>query len=137
MFFSLIWLAMFNKSFFYYVILLFLSLLPITSFADIVKPALVEISVKTDGTFQIELRASIEALLTGINSRYKNTKDAPNAQAYDDLRVLPPEQLRQAFRSFENDFLQEAKIAFEVDSQNCGLPRDSHHLKVQRSLTTS
>ena len=117
MFFSLIWLAMFNKSFFYYVILLFLSLLPITSFADIVKPALVEISVKTDGTFQIELRASIEALLTGINSRYKNTKDAPNAQAYDDLRVLPPEQLRQAFRSFENDFLQEVKIAFDNEPQ--------------------
>ncbi|NOQ80318.1 MAG: HupE/UreJ family protein [Gammaproteobacteria bacterium] len=84
-----------------------------SSFADIVKPALVEISVKTDGTFQIELRASIEALLTGINSRYKNTKDAPNAQAYDDFRVMPPEQLRQAFRSFEKDLLQEIKIAFD------------------------
>ena len=87
---------MVNKSFFYpffyYVVLFFFALLPMLSFADIVKPALVEISVKTDGTFQIELRASIEALLTGINSRYKNTKDAPNAQAYDDFRVMPPEQ---------------------------------------------
>lgn len=108
---------MVNKSFFYpffyYVVLFFFALLPMSSFADIVKPALVEISVKTDGTFQIELRASIEALLTGINSRYKNTKDAPNAQAYDDFRVMPPEQLRQAFRSFEKDLLQEIKIAFD------------------------
>lgn len=81
--------------------------------ADIVKPALVEISVKTDGTYQIEIRASIEALLTGINARYKNTKDSPNAQAYDDYRVLKPEQLRQAFGPFEKDFLQEIKLVID------------------------
>ncbi|MCU7940297.1 MAG: HupE/UreJ family protein [gamma proteobacterium symbiont of Bathyaustriella thionipta] len=104
---------MLNKSFFYPFILFFLTLAPLSSVADIVKPALVEISVKTDGTFQVEIRASIEALLTGINSRYKNTRDAPNAQAYDDFRVLPPEQLRQAFRSFEKGFLQEVKIQFD------------------------
>ncbi|MDH3934654.1 MAG: hypothetical protein OEU62_05765, partial [Gammaproteobacteria bacterium] len=44
--------------------------------ADVVKPALVEISVNTDGTYRIEVRASIEALLTGINSRYKDTREA-------------------------------------------------------------
>ena len=81
--------------------------------ADIVKPALVEISVKTDGTYQIEVRASIEALLTGINARYKNTKDSPNAQAYDDLRILKPEQLRLAFGPFEKDFLQEIKLLID------------------------
>lgn len=87
--------------------------------ADIVKPALVEISVKTDGTYQIEIRASIEALLTGINARYKNTKDSPNAQAYDDYRVLKPEQLRQAFGPFEKDFLQEIKLV--IDGQKAEL----------------
>ena len=54
--------------------------------ADIVKPALVEISVNTNGTYQVEVRASIEALLTGINARYRNTRDAPNAAAYDELQ---------------------------------------------------
>ncbi len=107
---------MLNKFFFYPFALFFLTLIPTPGFSDIVKPALVEISVKTDGTFQIEIRASIEALLTGINSRYKNTKDAPNAQVYDDFRVLPPEQLRQAFRSFEKDFLQEVKISFDNET---------------------
>ena len=34
--------------------------------ADIVKPALVEISVYSEGRYRIEIRASIEALLTGI-----------------------------------------------------------------------
>ncbi|RKZ97392.1 MAG: HupE/UreJ family protein [Gammaproteobacteria bacterium] len=107
---------MLNKFFFYSFALFFLTFIPTPGFSDIVKPALVEISVKTDGTFQIEIRASIEALLTGINSRYKNTKDAPNAQAYDDFRVLPPEQLRQAFRSFEKDFMQEVKISFDNEA---------------------
>lgn len=108
---------MINKSFFYpfYLFLLTLtaSFLPGKVPADIVKPALVEISVKTDGTYQIEIRASIEALLTGINARYKNTKDSPNAQAYDDLRVLAPEKLRQAFRPFEQDFLQTIKVVID------------------------
>ena len=60
---------------------------PSLVWADVVKPALVEISVKTDGTYHIEVRASIEALLTGINARYRNTQEAPNAAAYDELRA--------------------------------------------------
>ena len=102
-----------KNSFFYPSICLLLILTAHSSFADIVKPALIEVSVNTNGSYRIEIRASIEALLTGINSRYKNTRDAPNAQAYDDLRVLPAQQLRQAFRPFEKDFLQEAKIFFD------------------------
>ena len=84
-----------------------------SSSADVVKPALIEISVKTDGTFSIELRASIEALLTGINSRYKNTKESPNAEAYDKLRVMQSEQLRQAFADFEKEFLEQVSIYFD------------------------
>lgn len=41
--------------------------------ADVVKPALIEISAYKGGRVSIEIRASIEALLTGINSQYKNT----------------------------------------------------------------
>ena len=46
-------------------------------------------------------RPRIEALLTGINARYKNTQDAPNAAEYDALRVLPPGELREKFVAFE------------------------------------
>jgi len=81
--------------------------------ADIVKPALIEISVNTKGSFKVEIRASIEALLTGINSQYKNTTDAPNAQAYDELRALSPEQLGRAFYSFKKQFNQQIKINFD------------------------
>ena len=81
--------------------------------ADIVKPALIEISVNTNGTYRVEIRASIEALLTGINARYKNTRDAPNAAAYDELRVLQADALEDAFRPFRARFIQAVELAFD------------------------
>jgi len=51
--------------------------------ADVVKPALIEISVNQAGQVDIEARLSIEALLTGINSQYKNTQESPKAAEYD------------------------------------------------------
>ena len=90
-----------------------LLLLPLPAAADVVKPALVEISVDAAGTFSIEIRASIEALLTGINSRYKNTRDAPNAKAYDALRVLQPDALAQAFEPFKEKFTDSVRLWFD------------------------
>ncbi len=88
-------------------------LVPALSTADVVKPALIEISVYDDETLIVEIRASIEALLTGINSRYKNTQDAPNAEAYDALRVLEPEPLRAAFKKFEQKFLDNIQLKLD------------------------
>ena len=78
--------------------------------ADVVKPALVEITVNNQGEVSVEIRASIEALLTGINGRYKNTKDAPNAKEYDALRQMSSEALRPEFAKFENTFLQKIRL---------------------------
>jgi len=81
--------------------------------ADVVKPALVEISVNTNGTYRIEVRASIEALLTGINARYKNTRDAPNAQEYDEYRVMDATNLATAFKPFEPEFTRQVELTFD------------------------
>ena len=89
------------------------------SYADVVKPALIEISTNTKGQVDIEIRASIEALLTGINGRYKNTKDAPNAEQYDVLRKLQSEPLTLKFHQFTPLFLQ--KIILK-DSNNHKIP---------------
>ena len=83
--------------------------------ADVVKPALVEISVNTNGTYRIEVRASIEALLTGINSRYKDTREAPNAAAYDELRVMKPADLAKAFKPFEEEFTHLVELDFDAE----------------------
>lgn len=78
--------------------------------ADVVKPALVEIDVDTERQIVVELRASIEALLTGINAQYKNTQDAPNAKEYDVYRKMPSAELQQAFVSFQPQLLQSVFI---------------------------
>lgn len=83
------------------------------STADIVKPALVEISVYADGHYRIELRASIEAMMTGINSQYKNTRDAPNSEYYDELRVLQSAQLLEKFEPFKSELSQTIVLKFD------------------------
>lgn len=94
-----------QPAFIFYVLVL-LSLFPASSLhADVIKPALIEVSAHKDGRVELEIRASIEALLTGINSNYKNTKDAPNARAYDDLRVLQASELRQHFDQFQKPYM--------------------------------
>jgi len=96
--------------------LIFIISLSQTSYADVVKPALIEISTNTKGRVDIEIRASIEALLTGINGRYKNTKDAPNADQYDTLRKLHSESLTLKFNQFSALFLQ--KITLKDNNNN-------------------
>jgi hydrogenase/urease accessory protein HupE len=100
-------------------VLIAVSLLPKVTLADVVKPALVEISVYRDGHFQVELRASIEAMLTGINARFKNTQDAPNADEYDALRKLGPEALAKAFRPFYPKLLE--GVAVYIDGERMPL----------------
>ncbi len=94
-----------------------------TAFADVVKPALVEINVSSERLINIEVRASIEALLTGINAKYKNTKDAPNAAEYDEFRKMPASELQRAFVSFEQPFLQ--SIFLKTAHQTIPLQVDS------------
>lgn len=81
--------------------------------ADIVKPALVEISVFSDARVTIEIRTSVEALLTGINGRYRNTREAPNADAYDALRELEASDLRQQFVAFHVELLDGVELVVD------------------------
>ena len=85
------------------------------SLGDVVKPALVEISVFTEGRFKVEIRASIEALLTGINSQYKDTRQAPTSEEYDRLRALQALELAQAFEPFKGRMLD--AIRLQLDGQ--------------------
>lgn len=96
--------------------ILFLSLFwlsPVLS--DVVKPALIEITANTSGNVVIEIRASIEALLTGINAKYKDTTEAPNAEEYDALRVLEPTILGKKFELFQQSFLDQIQLISDGD----------------------
>jgi hydrogenase/urease accessory protein HupE len=104
-----------------YLVLLFVFALP-GARADVVKPALVEIIAERSGHITIEARVSVEALLTGINARYKNTQDAPNAAEYDFYREMPAEELREHFEPFKDRFLE--NIFLRVGEQKVPLVID-------------
>ena len=95
--------------------------------ADVVKPALIEINVNAKGQVDIEARASIEALLTGINSQYKNTQDAPNAEEYDALRKMTPDELAVEFEPFKTSFLEAIYLR---DNHNQDIPLSISSVKI-------
>ena len=84
--------------------------------ADVVRPALIEISVYTRGEVSIELRTSLEALLTGINGRFRNTQEAPNAEEYDFYRVMQADELEEAFESFKPALLDGIDLKLDDES---------------------
>ncbi len=91
--------------------------------ADVVRPALIEISLYTTGKVVVEVRASVEALLTGINGRYRNTQEAPNAEEYDTYRKMLPGELAKAFEAFKPKFIQ--GIDLKLDGESLPLTFDS------------
>ena len=97
------------------VLLALLLSVPQTALGDIVKPALIEISVFTEGRYRVEVRASIEALLTGINAQYKNTTEAPTSDEYDRLRELEAVALLEEFAAFRQRMLHAVELRFDGD----------------------
>lgn len=81
--------------------------------ADVVKPTMVDIAVHSHGEVEVELHVSIEALLTGINNRYRNTQDAPQSDAYDALRALEAPALAKAFEPFKAKLLDGIELRFD------------------------
>jgi hydrogenase/urease accessory protein HupE len=92
---------------------LLLLLLSLPATADVVKPALVEISVFSEGHYRVEIRASIEALLTGINAQYRDTTEAPTGEEYDRLRVLEAPDLMRAFEPFRSRMLEAIEVRLD------------------------
>ncbi|WP_428085822.1 HupE/UreJ family protein [Candidatus Thioglobus sp.] len=97
-------------------LLLLLSLL-ISSFiqADVVKPALVEVSFFKDKTVEISIDLSLEAAMARIGTQYKNTTDAPSAAQYDELRALEKGELLKRFNDFESEFSND--FIFKVNNK--------------------
>lgn len=89
--------------------------------ADVVKPALVEVSIFADKTLELNISLSIEAAMSGIGTQYKKTTDAPNSDQYDELRALKPDILRQRFAAFEADFLNSLQLSVNSKVQKLTL----------------
>jgi hydrogenase/urease accessory protein HupE len=82
-------------------------------FADVVKPALIEISIYPDNHFELAMRVSLESVITEISTNYKNTQNAPNAKSYDELRILKPYLLEKKFKEYQQIFLNNFYLKFD------------------------
>lgn len=89
--------------------------------ADVVKPALVEISIYVDKKVSVVIDLSLEAAMTNIGTQYKKTTDAPNSAQYDILRALDPEALQAHFKTFESKFLSNILLTINKESQHLKL----------------
>lgn len=83
---------------------IFFTLFSSYSSADVLKPALVEITIFDNNEIQIELDLSIEAAMSSISTSSKNTKNSPFEDKYNTLRALGPDELKAKFLPFEIDF---------------------------------
>ncbi|MBS0563856.1 MAG: HupE/UreJ family protein [Proteobacteria bacterium] len=65
--------------------------------------------------FGMHFEINLEAILAGIDPEVKDTSESPNAQEYNRLRALPPEELKKAYEQFQPEFL--AGLRFLVDGK--------------------
>jgi hypothetical protein len=70
------------------------------------RPAIATVAVAPDGGVEVGITLNLEAAMAGIEPDHADTNDSPNAPLYDDLRMLGPDQFRDAFSGFEDRFLQ-------------------------------
>ena len=100
---------------------LFLLLMSCVVKADVVKPALVEISIFSDKKIEVSIDLSLEAAITGIGTQYDSTSEAPNSAEYDDLRLLRPKELESRVEIFQPKFLDSIRLSIDGRRQELQL----------------
>jgi hypothetical protein len=86
---------------------------PLVASAHEIRPAIVTVTFKADGRYLIDITANMEAVLAGISPVHSDTDESPNAQSYNQLRALPPGDLKTRIKGFAVTFLD--GIIFEFD----------------------
>ena len=92
-----------------------LVLLPRLLLAHEIRPAIATFAMQSNGNYSITISLNLEAILSGIGAEHEDTDDSPNAERYNTLRALPPNDLRSAFQTFETEFLEGVTLHFGDD----------------------
>ena len=94
--------------------LLIFFLLPLTATAHELRPAVADIRF-TKGSFEVELRVTLEALIAEVDPSLSDTSESQNTARYDTLRTLTPDQLAKEFTGFEAEFLSAITANFDEE----------------------
>ncbi len=86
-----------------------------TVHAHEIRPAIASVTFADESRYTIDIGVNLEALLAGVSPKHSDTDDSPNVLAYNALRALPPDALRERFKLYASDYL--AGIVIEFDAQ--------------------
>jgi len=92
------------------VALLWFASMAIPVLAHEIRPAVIDVLLQADGSYQAEIRLNIEAMLAGIGASHKDSDESENAGAYNRLRRLLPADMEREFAPFQAEFLQGVEL---------------------------
>ena len=78
-----------------------------------IRPAIVTAEFSESGQYKIKVVANIEVLLAGIDPEHDDTRDAPEARVYNELRALEANAIEERFRAFAPRWLEGIEIEFD------------------------
>lgn len=78
-----------------------------------IRPAIVDVHLQADGTYQVSLQVNMEALLAGVSPAHSDTNESPNAARYNDLRALPTSELEARIRAFWPQYRGGVRLEFD------------------------
>jgi hydrogenase/urease accessory protein HupE len=90
------------------ILLFVISVLPAQ--AHQLRPAIVTLTFNLPQSVTVAIETNAEALLAEIGPGHDNTDDAPEAQVYRQLRELKPQQLKEKFAGFKQQYRQGLKL---------------------------
>ena len=80
------------------------------AFAHTIRPSVATVVVNESGELEVSIRTNLEALLAGIEPKYTDTSESPNAAAYDQLRAFTPAAITQELNDFLPEFLNQVLL---------------------------
>jgi HupE / UreJ protein len=84
-----------------------------TAGAHEIRPAITNVTFDNDGHYTIDLGVNVEAMLSGISPKHRNTNESPNANRYNALRALAPQELRSRVEEFVPQLLDGIHVEFD------------------------
>ena len=78
-----------------------------------IRPAVVTATFTPDNRYEVTIVANIEALLAEIGPTHTDTNESPSANLYNQLRALPPQDLRARVDAFAARWLGGIQIEFD------------------------
>lgn len=106
-----------------------------SAMAHEIRPAVADIQFFPGGEVHLSMEVNLEVLIAGIDPRYSDTDDAPEAAKYNVLRSLSPAQLELEYTQFAPRYVQ--GITLLADGVTLALERSGVEIPVTDDIRLS